>query len=331
MDHTPEMRQAIEAARTVRAITSPNPWVGCVVRAPDGTTFTGATEAPGGRHAEIVALELAGDTAHGATVFVTLEPCSHTGRTGPCTTALIDAGVAHVVIAVPDPDPAVAGSGIEELRRAGIEVEIGPGADEVEEQLAPYLHHRRTGRPWVVLKLAATIDGATAAPDGTSRWITGPEARTDVHRLRAESDAILVGAGTVRADDPALTVRHVEGSDPRRIVLGTIPPDSRVLPAEEHHGPIDQLLDRLGAEGVVQLMVEGGATVAHDLHARNLIDQYVVYLAPAFAGGNDTPGLFNGPGAPSIDAFRRGQFRNVTRLGADVRLDLVTEPSPGAA
>lgn len=331
MDKTPEMRQAIEAAASVRARTSPNPWVGCLIRSTDGRSFLGATEAPGGRHAEIVALDHAGAAARGATAWVTLEPCSHTGRTGPCADALIDAGVARVIIAVTDPDPSVAGRGIESLRAAGVEVEIGDHADEVTDQLAPYLHHRRTGRPWVVLKLAATLDGATAAPDGTSRWITGTEARIDVHRLRAESDAILVGAGTVRADDPALTVRHVDGDDPRRIVLGSIPEGAAILPAEEHHGSIEDLLDRLGSEGVVQLMVEGGATVAHDLLARSLVDHHVVYLAPALAGGDDAPGLFTGPGAPTIDAFRRGRFRAVTRLGADLRIDLVTDRSPGAA
>ena len=328
VDDHPEMRQAIDAAATVRAATSPNPWVGCVIRSLDGTTFTGATEPPGGRHAEIVALDLAGDAARGATAWVTLEPCSHTGRTGPCADALIEAGVARVVVAIGDPDPNVSGRGIDRLRAAGIEVAVGEAADRVRAQLAPYLHHRRTGRPWVLLKLAATVDGATAAPDGTSRWITGPEARADAHRLRAESDAVLVGAGTVRTDDPALTVRHVEGTDPRRIVLGSIPPGAKVLPAEEHHGPVPELLDRLGAEGVVQLLVEGGATVAHDLHRAGLVDQYVVYLAPVLAGGRDAPGLFEGPAAPTIGAFTRGRFAEVTPLGADLRLDLRADPRP---
>jgi len=331
MDQTPEMRQAIDAAQSVRACTSPNPWVGCVIRSVDGATFTGATEQPGGRHAEIVALDLAGSAARDATAFVTLEPCSHTGRTAPCVDALIEAGVARVVIAITDPDPQVAGRGVQRLRGAGIDVEVGPGAASVRDQLAPYLHHRRTGRPWVLLKLAATVDGATAAPDGSSRWITQAEARADVHRLRAESDAILVGAGTVRADDPALTVRHVDGADPRRIVLGTIPSGARVLPAEEHHGPIEDLLVRLGREGILQLMVEGGATVAHDLHTRGLIDQYTIYLAPALAGGNDAPGLFDGPAAPTIDAFARASFRSVPRLGPDLRLDLIPEPRSGVA
>lgn len=317
------MQTAMAAAATVRASTSPNPWVGCVVEAVDGRRFVGATEPPGGRHAEIVALDAAGPAATGATVWTTLEPCSHFGRTPPCASALVAAGVARVVVGVADPDPNVSGNGISALREAGIDVTVGVAEREVSEQLAPYLHHRRTGRPWVVLKLASTLDGRTAAPDGSSRWITGPEARTDVHRLRAESDAIVVGAGTVRADDPALTVRHVDGRDPRRIVLGTIPDGSAVLPAEEHHGSFEQLLDRLGSEGVLQVLVEGGARVAHDLHAAALVDQYVIYLAPALFGGDDAVGLFSGRGAATVESLWRGEFRSIRSLGSDLRVDLV--------
>jgi len=331
------MTQALAAAAEVRAVTAPNPWVGCVIETADGRTYTGATEAPGGRHAEVVALDLAGAAARGATAWVTLEPCAHTGRTGPCADALVAAGIARVVLAVEDPDPHVAGRGIARLRDAGVEVVVGIGADAAADQLAPYLHHRRTGRPWVVLKLAASLDGRTAAPDASSRWITGPEARADAHRLRAESDAIVVGAGTVRADDPALDVRHVDGDDPRRIVLGSIPEGARVLPAEEHHGPVEHLLDRLGAEGVVPVLVEGGATVAHDLHAGGLVDRYVVYLAPVLFGGDDAVGLFRGPGAATIGDVWRGRFDAVTPLGTDLRLDLVADrhridpPTAGAA
>ena len=184
------------AADAVRGTTSPNPWVGCVVvSGPDpAQVFEGATAPPGGPHAEVTALNRAGERhARGATLFTTLEPCSHHGRTPPCTEAIIAAGVARVVIGVEDPDPKVAGSGVAALRAAGIEVAVGLGEADVTEQLAPYLKHRRTGLPWVVLKMAASLDGRTAAPDGTSRWITGEEARRDVHRLRARSDAVLVG------------------------------------------------------------------------------------------------------------------------------------------
>jgi diaminohydroxyphosphoribosylaminopyrimidine deaminase/5-amino-6-(5-phosphoribosylamino)uracil reductase len=319
------MDTAIRAASTVRTSTAPNPWVGCAVSTTTGDVHTGATQPPGGAHAEVIALASAGPDAAGATLATTLEPCAHTGRTGPCTDAIIDAGIRRVVVAIEDPDPNVSGSGIEQLRAAGLEVVVGIGADAVEVQLAPYLHHRRTGRPYVVLKLAATVDGRTAAPDGASEWITGIEARTDVHRIRAESQAILVGAGTVRADDPSLTVRLVEGPDPRRIVLGSAPPAARIHPCTEWIGPIPELLDELGASGVLQLMVEGGASVASEFHDARLIDRYVIYLAPAVFGGNDAHPLFVGAGAPTMSALPRGRFESIVRLGSDIRIDLVID------
>jgi diaminohydroxyphosphoribosylaminopyrimidine deaminase/5-amino-6-(5-phosphoribosylamino)uracil reductase len=301
---------------------SPNPRVGCAIVTAAGVIHTGATEPPPGRHAERVALDAAGEDARGATAYVTLEPCGHHGRTPPCADAVIDSGVDRVVVAIEDPDPLVAGEGIELLREAGVTVEVGTRSDEVEAQLAAYLTHRRTGRPYVVLKLAATLDGRTAAPDGTSLWITGDAARADAHRLRAESDAILVGAGTVRADDPSLTVRHVEGSDPLRVVLGEAPSDAKVHPCREMSGELPLLLDELGGDGIVQLLVEGGATVAADFHRAGLVDRYVVYLAPALMGGDDGPGLFAGPGAATIADLWRGRITDVTRLGDDLRIDL---------
>jgi diaminohydroxyphosphoribosylaminopyrimidine deaminase/5-amino-6-(5-phosphoribosylamino)uracil reductase len=224
-----EMQRAITAAARVRSTTSPNPWVGALLLTTDGQRFEGATEPVGGAHAEVVALRAAaaaGASASNATMYTTLAPCAHHGRTPPCADALVDAGVARVVIGLVDPDPIVSGQGIERLRAAGLDVVVGICAAEVSAQLAPYLKHRSTGRPWVVLKLAASLDGRTAAPDGSSQWITGPEARADAHRLRAESDAVIVGAGTVRADDPALTVRDADGPDPLRVVLGKAPTGS---------------------------------------------------------------------------------------------------------
>jgi diaminohydroxyphosphoribosylaminopyrimidine deaminase/5-amino-6-(5-phosphoribosylamino)uracil reductase len=315
------MDRALAAAASVRTTTSPNPWVGAVVDA-GGILFEGATQPPGGPHAEIVALREAGDRARGATLACTLEPCSHTGRTGPCADAVIAAGVARVVVGIEDPDPHVAGTGIERLRAAGVEVRVDVRADAVRRQLAPYLKHRTTGRPYVVLKLAATLDGRTAAPDGTSQWITGTEARTDAHRLRAESDAILVGAGTVRSDDPSLTVRHVNGRDPLRVVLGAAPPGARIHPALELSGELDAVLEKLGGMGVLQLLVEGGAAVAHDFHAAGLVDRYVLYLAPALMGGDDGRALFAGPGAPSMDGLWRGRITDVVRLGDDLRIEV---------
>jgi len=324
------MGRAVDAARKSRLIASPNPWVGCVVV--NGVhVFSGNTQRPGGQHAERVALSAAGRDAAGATLYTTLEPCSHYGRTGPCTDAIIEAGVSRVVVGVVDPDDQVAGTGVATLRAAGITVDIGVGEEQVTAQLRPYLHHRRTGRPWVILKLAATLDGRTAAPDGTSQWITGPEARADGHRLRAMSDAILVGAGTLRADNPSLDVRDFNPPDgltlqevsPRRFVLGAAPADAKAQPITELSGALPQVLDLLGEHGLLQVLVEGGATVAHSLHAAGLVNEYVLYLAPALMGGEDGRGLFVGDGAATMADLFRGTISDVTRLGNDIRITLV--------
>ena len=330
MDDAVHMRRAMALAAGVRSSTAPNPWVGCVIVPPPfgtavPTTFEGATAPPGGPHAEASALAAAGAAARGATLYVTLEPCGHHGRTPPCTDAVIVAGVARVVVGVEDPDPQVAGRGIAALREAGIEVTVGVAAEEVAEQLAPYLKHRTTGQPWVVLKMAASLDARTAAPDGTSRWITGEAARQDVHLLRARSDAVLVGAGTVRADDPELTVRLDDGVDraqPLRVVLGRTPADARVHPALELNGDLRDVLAELGRRGVLQLLVEGGATVAHDFHAAGLVDRYVLYLAPVFFGGDDGRPIFAGPGAGTIGDVWRGRLLSVERLGEDLRVEV---------
>jgi diaminohydroxyphosphoribosylaminopyrimidine deaminase / 5-amino-6-(5-phosphoribosylamino)uracil reductase len=313
------MRRALDLAGSVRASTTPNPWVGAIIE-PGG--FEGATRPPGGAHAEIVALKAAGDRARGATLVVTLEPCAHTGRTPPCVDAIVAAGIARVVVGAEDPDLRVRGRGIAALREAGVEVDVGTCADEVQVQLAPYFKHRTTGRPWVVLKLATSADGRTAAPDGSSRWITGDEARADAHRLRAESDAVIVGAGTVRADDPALTVRAVDGRDPLRVVLGRAPQGAKVHPALELDGDLGDVLDELGRRGVVQAMVEGGPTVAGEFHRAGLVDRYVLYVAPVLFGGDDGRALFAGPGAHRIDDVWRGRIESVERLGADLKVEL---------
>ncbi|MDQ6781893.1 MAG: bifunctional diaminohydroxyphosphoribosylaminopyrimidine deaminase/5-amino-6-(5-phosphoribosylamino)uracil reductase RibD [Actinomycetota bacterium] len=313
------MTEAMAAAAGVRTSTSPNPWVGAVVvPGGDEPVAVGATEPPGGPHAEVVALDLAGASASGSTLYVTLEPCSHHGRTPPCVDTVIAAGVTRVVIGVVDPDPQVCGRGVERLRAAGIEVITGVGATAVEAQLAPYLTQRLTGRPFVVLKLAATLDGRIAAPDGSSTWITGPEARLDVHRLRAESDAIVVGAATVASDDPALTVRGVPGRDPLRVVLGTAPERARIHPALERTGDLRVILDELGGRGVLQLLIEGGANVAWRFHTAGLVDRYVIYLAPAFLGGDDGVAMFAGPGAATMASLWRGRITEVRRLGDDL-------------
>ena len=323
MNDTNYMMQAIAIAASVRMRTSPNPWVGCVIVTTDGQTFTGATEAPGGRHAEIVALDaarVANAQLQGATVYTTLEPCHHQGRTGPCTEALINAQVARVVSAVTDPDTHVGGRGFQALRHASINVETGVCADLVNEQLRPYIHHRITGRPFVILKMATTLDGRTAAADGTSQWITGEHARIAAHQLRADSDAIVVGAGTVRIDNPSLTPRLVDGPSPQRIVLGSVAPDAKVHPCREWNLSLSDLLDTLGQEGVLQVMVEGGATVAASFHRENLVNQYILYIAPAFMGGNDGTALFSGHGAATIDQMWRGSITSTRIVGDDIEI-----------
>tara|TARA_B100001123_G_scaffold105033_3_gene121943 strand:+ start:1482 stop:2531 length:1050 start_codon:yes stop_codon:yes gene_type:complete len=339
------MAEAIRVAQQARLHSSPNPWVGAIVVAQGQVVGEGATgsfqtseetnESPtvlerdkdlkpvGGVHAEIKALEEAGELAKGATLYTTLEPCNHQGLTGPCTNAIINSGIRRVVVALTDPDKRVSGSGLEALKSAGIAVDTGQNSDVAAQQLNPYLHHRVTGRPYVVLKLAATLDGRIAAPDGSSNWITGEEARKDVHKLRAESDAICVGAGTIRSDNPRLTVRSVEGKDPRRIVFGEIPEGSKVEPAESWQGPPEELIRRLGEEGVLQLLIEGGADLAGQVHRAGLVDRYIVYVSPSIMGGDDGIPLFSGAGAMTMESVSRGKFVNVTQLGEDVRLDLV--------
>ena len=332
------MGRAIEAAERVRGLTAPNPWVGAVVRPEvenEDRWFAGATAPAGGPHAEVVALDAAGRHARSGTLYVTLEPCVHRGRTPPCTDAVIASGIRRVVVGVEDPDPQVAGRGIDALRSAGLDVEVGVEAEAVADQLSAYLKHRRTGRPGVTLKLASTLDGFTAAPDGSSRWITGGESRLDVHRMRARTGAVLVGAGTIRADDPSLTVRlppddpYFRGSDqqPVRIVLGRAPAGAAVQPAVEMQGGLEEVLDQLGQRGVLDVLVEGGATVAHAFHSAGLVDRYVLYLAPALFGGDDGRSLFAGPGAPSLDRLWRGRLHSVTSLGSDLRVDLLPDGS----
>ena len=319
------MRLAVDTACTARLRSRPNPWVGAVVVAQNGEVFTGATLEPGNAHAEIVALNAAAHHAQGSTLFSTLEPCNHTGRTGPCTQAIIDAGVSRVVVGTLDPDSKVSGSGVQQLCNAGLTVDVGVLEQEVKQQLAAYLHHRATGRPFVVLKMASTIDGRIAATDGSSKWITGETARKRVHQLRAESDAIVVGAGTVRADDPSLTVRDTDGPSPRRIVLGTIDASAKVHPCTQWTGTLPDLLDTLGKEGVVQLLVEGGARVAASFHRERLINQYIMHIAPVIAGGDDAAGVFAGPAASTMADMWRGRIVSTTNLDGDI--EIILEPN----
>jgi diaminohydroxyphosphoribosylaminopyrimidine deaminase/5-amino-6-(5-phosphoribosylamino)uracil reductase len=232
------MDRALARGESARRRTAPNPWVGAVVVRDGEVVGQGATHPPGGPHAEIEALREAGDRARGATVFTTLEPCAHQGRTGPCVVALAEAGVTRVVVALEDPDPHVAGRGITQLRDRGVTVDVGVGAEAAARSLAPYLLHRRLGRAFTVVKTAMSLDGRIAARDGSSRWITGAASRADAHRLRAESQAVVIGAGTALADRPRLTVRDTHGPDgptPMRVLLdatGRVPAEGPLFDAE---------------------------------------------------------------------------------------------------
>ncbi len=318
------MTRAVAEGEKARYHAPPNPWVGAVVVDARGQIVgIGHTQVPGDAHAEVVALRDAGASARGATLIVTLEPCGHTGRTGPCSDAIIEAGVSSVVVGTLDPDPRVAGSGVHALRDAGVEVRVGVAESVVREQLAAYLWHRETGRPYVVLKVAATLDGVVAMRDGSSQWITGEAARRDAHVLRAQSQAIIVGAGTVRRDDPRLTAR-LDGVvlEPLRVVLGHAPSDAKVRPCWERSGDIGVVLDELGANGVLQALVEGGPKTASAFLAAGAVNRIVWYAAPALAGSTGTVGALVDVTTSTIGDLRRGRLVDVRVVGEDVRIEL---------
>jgi len=317
------MAEAIVEGDKARLHAPPNPWVGALVVRDGVVVAAGHTQVPGESHAEVEALRHARDAARGATMVVTLEPCCHVGRTGPCVEALIDAGIARVVVGSLDPDPRVAGRGVAQLRAAGLDVEVGVALEAVRAQLAPYLWHRVTGRPYVLLKVAATLDGIVAMADGSSQWISSPEARRDAHVLRAQSQAIIVGANTVRLDDPALTARLGDVTlEPLRVVLGHAPEGARVWPCWERQGDLGAVLDELGEHDILQVLVEGGATVASAFLEAGLVNHVTWYVAPALAGSAAGRGALAALSTPGIEALRRARFSDVRRIGEDVRMDL---------
>jgi diaminohydroxyphosphoribosylaminopyrimidine deaminase / 5-amino-6-(5-phosphoribosylamino)uracil reductase len=318
------MSMAMDEGERARLHAPPNPWVGALIVNERGVIVgEGHTQAPGESHAEIEALRRAGEAARGATMVVTLEPCSHVGRTGPCADAIIEAGIARVVIGLIDPDPRVAGSGIELLKASGVDVEVGVEKDAVAAQLAPYIWQRVTARPYVVAKIASTLDGVVAMGDGTSQWITGPEARRDAHLLRAQSQAVLVGAGTVRQDDPRLTARLDDiVLEPLRVVLGHAPEGAKVRPCLELSGDLGLILDELGRHDVLQVLVEGGPTTTSSFFEAGLVNHVVWYQAAAFAGAQGTLSALNGLSTPTMDALRRGRLLDVRRIGDDIRIDV---------
>jgi diaminohydroxyphosphoribosylaminopyrimidine deaminase / 5-amino-6-(5-phosphoribosylamino)uracil reductase len=343
---SPHLTRAYELARP--HATHPNPRVGAVVVSPSGEVLgEGAHEGPGGAHAETIALDSAGD-AGDSTVYVSLEPCSHHGRTPPCVDRLIAERVAKVVVGARDPDPRVAGTGIEKLRAAGIEVEVVDDPDARELDPA-YFHHRETGLPLVTLKYAMTLDGSVAATDATSRWITSEEARADAHALRASSDAVVVGSGTLVSDDPRLDVRTAgyDGPQPRPIVLvgaSELPLDARVwerdplvVATTERRLPAGTLIvvpgqgrpdpeaaaRAIAGEGYLSILLEGGPTVAGAWWRAGLIDRGVAYVGAGVGGGrgmSPLAGVFS-----TIGDVTEVVITDVRPIGRDVRIEFRIE------
>lgn len=357
--HVKMMKRALALARKGIGKTSPNPAVGAVIVRDGAVVGEGWHRKAGTPHAEIHALNMAGELARGADIYVTLEPCSHFGKTPPCADALIAAGVARVFVGMVDPNPLVSGKGVDRLRKAGILVQVGLWERECRLLNWPFIKHVTTGRPFVVLKSALTMDGKTATKGGDSRWITSEESRRMVHRLRASMDAVMVGIGTLLVDDPELTVRHVKGRNPLRIVVdsklrtpatarvlsldsgrtiiattcgdnGKIEPllakGCEILHCKETCGrvDIDDMLDRLGRLGVQSVLLEGGEGLAGEMLRQGLIDKFIFFIAPKLVGG-DGKGLFSGPGAALMADAVPLRVERVTRVGADIMVEAYRE------
>lgn len=363
------MQRALELARRAEGRTRPNPPVGAVLVRDGQVVGEGFHPRAGEPHAEIFALQAAGASARGADLYVTLEPCSHTGRTGPCADAVIAAGVARVFVGIEDPNPRVAGRGIDRLRTAGIQVSTGILAVECRRLIAPFAKHVTTGCPLVILKSALTLDGRSATANGDSQWITGSESRLLVHRLRDRVDAIMVGSGTVRRDNPQLTCRLPEGGgrDPLRVIVdsrltllastavfgpgmaggtlvaatGAAPPEKirelqslgvRILICKDRDGRVDlgDLMEQLGRQGVQALLVEGGAVLNQGLLDAGLIDRVMIFLAPKLLGGSDGKGMFLGRGVARLADALTLQDVRYTACGNDILVEgEVTPCSPG--
>jgi diaminohydroxyphosphoribosylaminopyrimidine deaminase/5-amino-6-(5-phosphoribosylamino)uracil reductase len=352
------MSLALQLARSANGQTSPNPLVGAVVVKDGAIVGMGAHLKAGEPHAEVHALRMAGDKAKGATLYVTLEPCSHHGRTPPCADAVVEAGIARTVVAVLDPNPLVAGRGVARLRDAGVEVSVGVLEEEARRLNEVFFHFITTGKPFVTVKTASTLDGKIATETGHSRWITGEEAREQVHLLRRQHDAILVGVNTVIADDPALTARQngVEtGRQPIRVILDTrlrIPLGSRVVtdgkaptwvytttlaPVEkrqelEKRGvrvilldgwqvAVERVLESLGQQGISSLLVEGGAAVNGSFLRAKAIQKIIHYVSMKLVGGGDAPTPFGGTGIAMMDDAVTLRDVEVERVGQrDIRI-----------
>ena len=353
------IERAVALAERGRGMVSPNPLVGAVVVSADGRVVgEGWHEGSGRPHAEVVALREAGEAAIGSTLYTSLEPCNHFGRTPPCTRAIVEAGIARVVAAMRDPNPVVDGGGFDELRSSGVAVREGLLVDEAARQNEAFVKHVRTGLPFVVWKMAASLDGKVAARDGSSRWITGEAARADVHRLRAWSDAIVVGAGTALVDDPSLTVREpgYRGRPPLRVLVdarGRVPAtgdlfdeaaptlvattdlasaqrraewseagaEVSIYEVEGEGVPLAELVADLGKRDVQGVLLEGGPTLAFSAVEEGVVDKVVVYLAPRLIGGTEAPTVLGGRGFVPIASAVRLRVRSFDSVGDDLRVE----------
>lgn len=354
------MNMALELSEKGRGFTSPNPMVGAVVVSNSHVVGTGYHEYAGGPHAEVNALNEAGDLARGATLYVTLEPCNHTGRTPPCTKKILESGIARVVVAMQDPNPDVTGGGIEFLRERGIQVDAGIEEKEASRINEFFIKYVRTKRPFVILKTAATLDGRIATRTGDSKWVTGPSARNYAHRIRHAVDGIMVGIGTVKQDDPSLTTRleNIKTKDPARIILDTrlsISESARLLKVESDAGTylvtgqnpspdkknrlekmgatiiesplksgfidLDALMLQLGAMGITSLLVEGGGRVAASVLSCRIVDKILFFYAPKILGGDDGVPVCRGPGPDQMSDCIQIQDVLVHRFDDDILVE----------
>lgn len=359
------MQMALDLAAQGTGFTSPNPLVGAVVVKGQKVVGRGYHERFGGPHAEVNALHQAGDQARGATLYVTLEPCNHTGKTPPCTEKILAAGIRRVVVAMTDPNPGVKGGGNAYLRHSGIDVLDGLEEEAARRQNAFFIKHIRTGLPFVILKCAATLDGRIATRTGDAHWVSGPQSRQFVHELRHTVDAILVGVDTVKTDDPSLTTRLPDGNgcDPTRIILDThlsIPLNARVLTQASNAatiivtGPevsdtarreviaggarvltcacrdnrIDMaaLMETLGAEGIASVLVEGGSRVSGSALRAGIVDKIYFFYAPKLLGGDDGVPISRGPGQERMQDCLNVEGVTVHRFGSDVMIEGYLNP-----
>lgn len=351
------MQLALDLAASAKGKTNPNPLVGAVIVKDGSIVGTGLHRKAGEPHAEVHAFRMAGEHAKDATLYVTLEPCSHFGKTPPCANLVKESGVKRVIVAMQDPNPSVAGRGIQLLRDAGIDVEVGILEAQARRLNERFIHNMLTSRPFVISKFAMTLDGKIATYSGHSQWITGEEARRNVHELRDEVDAILVGVGTVLKDNPALTTRLQErtGKNPIRIVLDRelrTPLDAQIVQTDEaktiivtaegqqqrasafenlgvellyvpvidHKLDLHVMLDELYKRGITDLLVEGGGEVNASFLRHGLIQKFLVYVAPKMLGGRNSITPFKGDDVETIDAALLLQFAEVDKIGEDLRI-----------